>query len=280
MLQRDIEELKNVITDFYKITGIMIVIYDENFTQIYGYPTDHSPFCKQIRNTSLENKCYICDRNAMMQCKRDKKLLIYECHMGLIEAMAPIISEGTVIGYMLMGQILPEHKSLQIHDKIDSLPHQLNLSKESLYAALEQLKPLSKDTLQAAAHIMEMCTCFISLNRFVLSMKNPLQQEIEKYIHDHIGDPELSMNTICNHFLISRSTLYTITKNAYGIGISDYIRYRRIERAKKLLLHKKMSIAEISRACGFNEPNYFTKTFKKLTGVLPKDYSSTTKLEK
>lgn len=274
MLQKDFDELKNVIIDFYKITGIMLSLYDENFNPVYNYPQKHSPFCGIIRRTELEHKCLECDQNAMRHCKQTKKPFIYECHMGMMEAMTPIISSDIIIGYLLMGQILSEHKTLQMKDKIESLPQNANVSKEALFAAIDKMKPLSKDTLEAAVHIMEMCASFISLKRFVFSEQNPLQREIENYIYEHIADADLSMTTICNHFLISRSTLYTISKNAYGIGISDYIRYCRIEKAKKMLIHRQHSISEISRMCGFNEANYFTKTFKQLTGTLPKDYAS------
>lgn len=274
MLKRDFEELKNIIIDFYKITGIMLSIYDEDFNPVYSYPKKYSPFCTLVRSTPLEQKCLECDRNAMRHCKETKKPYIYECHMGLIEAMAPIISSDTIIGYLLMGQVLYEHNVFLLRDKIDSFPKTSKFAKTELVEAFENMKPLSKDTFEAAVHILDMCASFISVNRFVFSLQNPLQREIENYIYEHLDDPELSMVSICNHFLISRSSLYSISKSAYGIGISDYIRYCRIEKAKKLLLHKQHSIAEISRFCGFNEPNYFTKTFKQLTGTLPKDYAA------
>ena len=58
------------------------------------------------------------------------------------------------------------------------------------------------------------------------------------------------------------------------MGISDYIKLRRIEKAKELLTDGGMPIYEISSACGFSAPNYFTKTFKENVGMLPKDYAS------
>ncbi|MBQ8441318.1 MAG: helix-turn-helix transcriptional regulator, partial [Clostridia bacterium] len=70
----------------------------------------------------------------------------------------------------------------------------------------------------------------------------------------------------------SRSTLYAMSRAAFGMGISDYIRSCRIDYAKKLLLKKELPIYEISRVCGFGAPNYFTKTFKQYVGVLPKDF--------
>ena len=98
MLQRDFEELKNVIVDFHKITGIMLSMYDENFNGVYSYPPNHSPFCAIIRSTALENKCHECDKQAMLKCKATKQPHIYECHMGMIEAMTPIMSSDTIIG--------------------------------------------------------------------------------------------------------------------------------------------------------------------------------------
>ena len=191
----------------------------------------------------------------------------------MIEAMTPIISSDAIIGYLLMGQILPEHNETQMRDKIEYLSQSNDFSKAELISAISSMKPLSRDTLEAAVHIMDTCASFISLNRFVFSLQNPLQHEIENYIYKNISDPELSMRSICNNFLISRSTLYSISKSAYGMGISDYIRYCRIEHAKKLLLHKQYSISQISHMCGFNESNYFSRTFKKHVGISPKQYA-------
>lgn len=274
MLQKDFEELKNMTIDFYTATGIMLAIYDRDFRLIYGHP-NHSTLCKLIRKSPpLMEKCLQCDRNAMRKCKETKHSLIYECHIGLTEAMTPIILSDTIIGYLLIGQILPMHNILQVQNTIDSLPSTFGLTRDELNAALKEMKSISKEKLKATVHILDMCASFISLNRFVLSVQNPLKSEIENYIYKNISDPELSMISICDHFSISRSALYKLSKEAYGIGISDYIRYCRIEKAKELLLLNDLSIVKISRLCGYTDPSFFTKSFKRLTGVLPKKYVS------
>ena len=73
MIQKDFDELKNVIIDFYKITGIMLSLYDENFNPVYTYPQENSPFCTIIRKTNLTHKCFECDQNAMKHCKKSSK---------------------------------------------------------------------------------------------------------------------------------------------------------------------------------------------------------------
>ncbi len=56
----------------------------------------------------------------------------------------------------------------------------------------------------------------------------------------------------------------------------DYLIEFRIEKATSLLLNNDMNITEISLACGFFDLSYFIKTFKKLKGVSPKKYLTTT----
>ena len=277
MLQKEIEELKNIIIDFYKLTKIMIVIFDENFDLVFGYPTDNAPFCYKIRHSTLLKECDRCDQRAMLQCRQKMKSIVYNCHMGLTEAMTPIISNERIIGYILIGQILQENNKSIIYSNIRALPAQFDCLKNDLYNALEEMSVLSKDTLNAAIHIVNACASYIILNRFVLSKKNPLQYEMEKYIDDNIGSSNLSIQSICNHFHISRSLLYEMSKNAYGVGISDYIRHCRIEKAKKILSQSNMLVADVGRICGFNDACYFSRVFKQLTGYLPKEYASISK---
>ena len=57
-----------------------------------------------------------------------------------------------------------------------------------------------------------------------------------------------------------------------GLGISDYVKKARIDRAKLLLKTSDDSILEISEALGFTTRNYFTKCFREVTGITPIEY--------
>ena len=280
MLRDNFEELKNAIIDFYRVTGIMMVLYDEYGHSVYSYPPRNNPFCAEIRRSEmLYDRCMECDWHGLERCKRDRALYIYECHIGLIEAVTPIIEFDNVLGYLMMGQVLPEGGENKVRAKIDELPEDISVSKKELRQALSSMNCYSRETLSAAARIMDMCTCYISTNQFLPSSQGAIVSRIDRYVNDNLASEELSVDSVCRHFLISRSTLYTLSKNAFGMGISDRIRYLRIERAKRMLTGKNRTIAEISRECGFNEPNYFTKTFKRITGILPKDYAQSVSRE-
>ncbi|MBQ8431702.1 MAG: PocR ligand-binding domain-containing protein [Clostridia bacterium] len=273
MLQYNIQKLKNAIIDFYNITHLLISLYDDQFNVIYSYPPALAPFCKEIRTAKrLFEKCLACDRYGLTTCRERKELLIYQCHMGLTEAVAPILEGNDVIGYLMLGQTRTESHTPRILECIAELPAAEAVDREVLIRALNEIPPMEHEVLSSATRIMEMCASFLCTQNIVRAQQNPLWYKVEHYVREHLASPTLSMYEICRHFSISRSTLYTMSKESFGMGISDYIRACRIEQAKKLLQKKTLPICEISRLCGFSAPNYFTKTFKQHVGVLPKEY--------
>jgi len=55
----------------------------------------------------------------------------------------------------------------------------------------------------------------------------------------------------------------------YQMTIGEYIRKRRIEHASQLLSHSMLSLAEISKVCGFSDQSHFCALFKRYTGLTP-----------
>lgn len=280
MLQCDLRKLQNATIDFYNLTGLLIVLYDEKFNLVHCYPKKFSPFCAEIRRSpALTEFCMQCDLHGLNHCRETKELFIYQCHMGLTEAVAPIMDGGEIIGYLMLGQTLTEHNRESVKEQIDRLPDNSPADKSKMHKHLEEIVPVTRELLSSATRIMEMCACYLCAKNIVRSQQDTLQKNIRQYVRENLSSPTLSMREICHRFSISRSTLYAISKNAFGMGISDYIRTCRIEEAKKLLLKKEFPIYEVSRLCGFSAPNFFTKTFQQYVGILPKDFCKQNKLE-
>ena len=57
-----------------------------------------------------------------------------------------------------------------------------------------------------------------------------------------------------------------------GISLVNYLQYKRILEAQKLLLNSDMPIIEIGMECGFTSVQHFYRVFKKITGLTPKEY--------
>jgi AraC-like DNA-binding protein len=82
---------------------------------------------------------------------------------------------------------------------------------------------------------------------------------------------EWSLNTLSNICHIDPSNLAHQFKRELGVSITQYINFRRMEMAKRLL-GSGLYIQEIADQCGFFDVNYFTRLFKRQFGLSPRDY--------
>jgi AraC family transcriptional regulator len=57
-----------------------------------------------------------------------------------------------------------------------------------------------------------------------------------------------------------------------SVTLGEYIRQLRINRSLSLIKNSRLSLTEIASHCGFADQSHFTRTFKELTGFLPKDF--------
>ena len=92
-------------------------------------------------------------------------------------------------------------------------------------------------------------------------------------MHKHLDDPEFDQSRFIEEMAVTKSTLYRKLKSLTGMNTSAFMRNIRLKAACSILMEKKtIRISELAYAVGFSDPKYFTASFKKEFGVLPKDY--------
>ncbi|UCG57557.1 MAG: PocR ligand-binding domain-containing protein [Phycisphaerales bacterium] len=85
-------------------------------------------------------------------------------------------------------------------------------------------------------------------------------------------DKPLTLAEIAKASHLSVSRLAHIFKEQMGVTIIDYLTSVRIERAKQLLLATEQNCTEICFEAGYNNQSYFTRTFKELVGMTPRQF--------
>jgi AraC-like DNA-binding protein len=80
---------------------------------------------------------------------------------------------------------------------------------------------------------------------------------------------EISIQEIASRMGFDRSFLYTIFMKHLNMSPQDFLIRFRIDRAVELMENTSLSIGEISRSVGYDDPLYFSKIFKKKKGVSP-----------
>lgn len=84
--------------------------------------------------------------------------------------------------------------------------------------------------------------------------------------------PELGIEALCSELNISRTTLHRCFMNNCGISPGAYLMNYRMERAKELLIHG-ITAKATALSCGFTDPLYFSKVFRKTYGISPREFS-------
>ncbi|NDL68701.1 response regulator transcription factor [Anaerotalea alkaliphila] len=96
--------------------------------------------------------------------------------------------------------------------------------------------------------------------------------EIQAEIKEHLGDPSFSLTVLAEHMSLSVGYLSGLFKKLFGVTFTSYIMEARMERAKILLLTTDRKNYEIAQSLGIEDPNYFSASFKKHTGLAPSAY--------
>ena len=272
MLDIMMPELIRATKDFYNIAGIKTVLYDADRKFLYSYPLSMCEFCKEIRKCpSLTEKCLECDNRGFDACDKTMKPYVYKCHMGLSEIITPIVENRVIIGYMMIGQILMEGESDRVRALIDLAEEKYGVNKSTLLSELDKIKLSNRDFLDSAIGVLTMCICYMYTNNIIVKRDGGLGARLRKYIDHHI-DGDLSIGTLCKMLYVSKSKLYVVSRSEFGMGISDYIQEQRMKKAKKLLLETDSMISDIASAVGYADANYFTRAFKRETGITPSEY--------
>lgn len=96
---------------------------------------------------------------------------------------------------------------------------------------------------------------------------------IKEYLDAHITGV-IRIDDVCRAFGYCRSYISRIFKSTVGEGVASYVAGRKISLAKEMLRDGKMNVSEVSRALSFDNPQYFSRAFRRAVGMTPSEYKS------
>lgn len=91
------------------------------------------------------------------------------------------------------------------------------------------------------------------------------------YISEHYHE-KITTATLAEMCYVSEAHFCRFFKSAVGKTVTRYVNEYRVEKAKVLLLKTGESIAEIGVEVGFEDPNYFSRVFRSVTGISPQEF--------
>ena len=105
--------------------------------------------------------------------------------------------------------------------------------------------------------------------------ENPLLKRVVDHIAANLGEP-LPVEALARLSGLSRAHFSRMFTTHEGIPPAEYVLQKRLDRAVKLLTKTAdLSVKEVSSMCGFQDPNYFAKAFRRAFGASPTEFRST-----
>ncbi|MBE6584502.1 MAG: helix-turn-helix domain-containing protein [Ruminococcaceae bacterium] len=262
----DINKLDDAMYDFNRATGISISLYNTEGQVVTKKGTSIGGYCRLITSVKEgQRSCSRSNRILFEKCKATKKTARHICGAGLVDITIPLLHRDEIVGYLMLGQLklneqLPEDTLLRFPIDREEL--------ENRYNAL----PLYNDQMiESIINIATMLTKYIMLENMVRSQQNQSAMAVADYVDDHLSD-KLTVDSVARGVHLSPSGIYKCMRQSYNCTLGEYICARRIERAAKLLEDADISIEEVADAVGFSDAAYFSRCFKKIMGVSPREY--------
>ena len=95
-------------------------------------------------------------------------------------------------------------------------------------------------------------------------------EKVKDFIHQHYNS-HLDLDTLARSVAVSKSILCRNFKKETGVSVIDYLIKVRIDSSKRLLM-SGLKVSDVAHLVGFEDPYYFSRMFKKVTGDSPKTF--------
>lgn len=264
IIEYNSKKLDEIVRQFYLSTNVNISILDSYYTPIVQKGAQ-IPYCRIVQsNKSGRLGCLSSTRALLDRASKSMSTELRLCHAGLVEIVVPLLSQGEIIGYVLLGYIRPDEQ-IYTDDPV-KIPEW-----GDAYEEYNKMKKISSLRISALVGLATTLARYIVLDNLISQKYDSNLEAVNNYVKANLSKA-LTIPDICKNANISRATLYEVIRKNYGCTVKDYVNSLRLVKVKELLHNTDLSIQEISDMFGLSGAPYLGKLFKKKYGISPLKY--------
>ena len=184
----------------------------------------------------------------------------------------PLYEKSHPLAYLVFGCFLDDSPMDQQWERTRSALNWYPGGADALKSAFFQFRQYSSGELKAYAELLEALAAYIQLKGMIQATEQTDLQKLELYLDQHYME-KLSLEIISGELHIGRTKLCRLAKElSGGQTLSHLIAQRRISAAKTLLIQSDLPISSVAEAVGISDYNYFSRIFRSITGLTPRDF--------
>ena len=179
--------------------------------------------------------------------------------------------------------LLPQHFPFLVNplnSQTITIDEQAKERVRKVFEILNRILHLDKDPVDSEVIMAYLNTLLAELNSAYFKKTEPqniLNTNLSKFIEfkliveTHLSEKP-SINEIAEKLALTNNSLYRIVKEYSGVSPKDFLTNRLMIEAQRKLQYSNLSVKELAYELGFNDPDYFSRFFKKCTGKSVSDF--------
>lgn len=257
------DEVCRLLDSFAAIMNIQVVFYSRDGEILKrGRSFGNSRYCTLMQKNFFGiERCIKLDNEMQSLCLQKPEPLLYKCHAGLYELIAPVKILGETAGFVMFGQFRTDKE----------LPAfaQNNLQAASAFAELPYFAP------EASGSLKEMINMLINyiVDKELVSYSGSMRlQRLAYFINENYAKP-VTLHQAAKFLHMSDSSLTHFLRDNHATCFKQMLIEKRLEQAEKLWKEdSSISVAEAAASVGYDDPHYFSRLYRKNRGYTAKDF--------
>ncbi len=269
-----VKKLNSLLFNFF---GLELFFFQFNKDKVDDY-CEIDSLCKLVYSTRKKTECNKLLLKDIQKAISKKDLVIHNCFLKTRRIIIPVMVNRKVYGIVLSGQI--KIKGTKFPAERKTIGNEILMSE--VMKRFKNLIAIDKNQFNVLVNFLRSFISYIFISRFeeVAFMssrrsKSHLQDAISKaldYINENYYRSNLNLSEVSEAVNLSPYYFSHQFKKEHETTFIDYLTKVRLEASVKLLKDLRLSIAQISFAVGYQDPNYFSKVFKKYIDISPVEY--------
>ena len=263
------DEVCRLLDSFAATMNVHVVFYSARGEVLRrGRSFGNSRYCTLMQEKFFGiGRCIALDNEMQKHCLKSDQAVLYKCHAGLYELVAPVKIFGEAAGFIMFGQFRIGREMPEIAENRDASD------------AFAELPCFDED---AAASLKEMINMLIRyiVDKELISYSGSLRyQRLKKFIEEHFTE-KISLHRAAKFLNMSMSSLTHFLRGNYHTSFKKMVIERRISHAEKLLKENpSLTIAEASVAVGYDDPHYFSRIYRQIRKRTAREFLSSIRRE-
>ena len=270
------DNLLQAVAAFEQTFKCYIAVHDyagfirESLPELHYYHLN--PYCTAVKQREGHAKCQGFDSGCVQARLAEKSGPFWKlCHHGLLEAVIPVSGGGRTFGVIFAGPF--RSASADFSGMLLSGKKPAALPK-SWQARIPEIKPVAKSPVIALGALL--ATGIAGVVAEAARKQSPQggisrRETIEGFFERNYSR-QVMLADLAEHLHLCGSRTSQLLKEHFNKGFAELLNEFRISHAKSLLGNSVFKIETVAAYCGFSDPAYFHRVFRRATGTTPNSY--------